>query len=136
MFYRCKNVLKVLYHHAMFGGARILPAAGAANNVEFFCMSVGLFVRHAVERQGLCIRFSMKALEYRTILIPSDMGRFACSTFSDCRQLATPQNAEVQRTANFGVLAARGRQNKPTETKFGTLAYTVGLLYHTKFGPH
>ena len=45
MFYRCKNVLKVLYHHAMFGGARILPAAGAANNVEFFvCLLVCLSV--------------------------------------------------------------------------------------------
>jgi len=29
-------VLEVLYHHAKFGGARISPAAGAANNVEFF----------------------------------------------------------------------------------------------------
>jgi len=27
-------VLEVLYHRAMFGGARISPAAGAAKNVE------------------------------------------------------------------------------------------------------
>jgi len=38
-------VLEVLYHHAKFGGARISPAARAAQNVEFFC----LFVHHAVE---------------------------------------------------------------------------------------
>jgi len=42
-FWRCKNVLKVLYHHAMFGGAWISPAAGTAKNVEFF-LSVCLFV--------------------------------------------------------------------------------------------
>jgi len=30
-----KNVLKVLYHHAKIGGARISPAAVTATNVEF-----------------------------------------------------------------------------------------------------
>jgi len=44
-FWRCKNVLEVLYHHSKFGGARISPAAGVAKNVEFFvCLSVGFFV--------------------------------------------------------------------------------------------
>jgi len=42
----------------------------------------------------------MKALDYRNGLIAVDRGRFVvvhlCSTFSDCCQLATPQNAEVQ----------------------------------------
>jgi len=47
-------VLKVLYHHAKFGWARISPAAGAAKNVEFF---VSLSVHHAFERQSLCARF-------------------------------------------------------------------------------
>jgi len=64
-FSRCKNVLEVLYHHAKFGGARISPAAGAAKNVEFFCLFVYLFVclsvclsvRHAFERQRLCVQF-------------------------------------------------------------------------------
>jgi len=33
-------VLEVLYYHAMFGGARISPAAEAVKNVEFFvCLS-------------------------------------------------------------------------------------------------
>jgi len=36
-------VLKVLYHHAKFDGARISPAAGVVKNVEF-CLSVCLFV--------------------------------------------------------------------------------------------
>jgi len=32
----CKKVLKVLYHHAKFGGAQISPMAGVAKNGEFF----------------------------------------------------------------------------------------------------
>jgi len=50
-------VLEVLCHHAKFGGARISPAAGAAKNVEFLCLSVCLSVRHAFERERLCARF-------------------------------------------------------------------------------
>jgi len=39
-------VLEVLYHRAKFGGARTLPATGAAKNVAFFiclfvCLSLG-----------------------------------------------------------------------------------------------
>ena len=60
-------MVKVLYHHAKFGGARISPAAGVAKNVEFFilsvCLSVCLSVRHAFER--CAPDFAMKALEYR-----------------------------------------------------------------------
>jgi len=33
-------MVEVLYHHAKFGGARILSAAGVSKNVEFFCLSV------------------------------------------------------------------------------------------------
>ena len=44
-----------------FGGARISPAAGVTKNVEFFCLFVCLFVclsvRHAFERQSLCVRY-------------------------------------------------------------------------------
>jgi len=57
------------------------------------------------------------------ILIPVDRERSVvvhmCSTFSDCCQLATPLNAEVQKKAKIGDFAARGRQIKPIETKFG-----------------
>jgi len=54
-------MLEVLYHRAMFGGARVSPAAGAAKNVEFFvCLSVTLLnVRDFVHD------FATKALEYR-----------------------------------------------------------------------
>ena len=37
-------MLEVLYQNAKFGGAQISPAAMTATNVEFFCLSVGLFV--------------------------------------------------------------------------------------------
>ena len=57
-FWRCKNLLEVLYHHTKFGGARISLDAGMAKNVEFFVsLSVCLFVRHPFERQSLCALF-------------------------------------------------------------------------------
>jgi len=53
-------MLEVFYHHAVFGGARISPAAGVATNVGFFCLSVTLL------NVRICSPdFSMKALEYR-----------------------------------------------------------------------
>jgi len=67
-----------------------------------------------------------------TVLTPLNRGRFVVvdpySTFSDCCQLATLQNAEVNKMVKFGVLAARGRHSAPLETKSGVKAYTVGLL--------
>ena len=56
-------MLEVLYHHAKFGGARISPAAGVANNVEF-CLSVCLFVT-VVNVRDCAHDFAKKALEYR-----------------------------------------------------------------------
>ena len=56
-------MLKVLYHHAKFGGARISPAAGVAKNAEFFlsvCLSVTL-----LNVRDCAPDFAMKALEYR-----------------------------------------------------------------------
>jgi len=117
-------VLEVLYHHTKFGGARISPAAGVAKNVEFFRLFVCLFIM-LLNVSDCAPDFAMKELEYReTILMPLDSGRFVvvhqCSTLSDCCQLATTLNAEVQKTAKLGFFANRGRQNKPSETKFST----------------
>jgi len=108
------------YHHVKYGWAQISPAAGAAKNVDFFvCLSICLFVRHAFERQRLCTQFCHEGVGVQI--------RFWCrcscapySTFSDCCQLATPLNAEVQKTAKIGIFAPRGRQNKPIEMKLGT----------------
>jgi len=57
-------VLKVLYHHAKFGGAQISPAAGAAKNVEFFCLFVCLSVT-LLNVRDCSPNFAMNALEYR-----------------------------------------------------------------------
>ena len=54
-------MLEVLYHHAKFGGARISPAAGAAENVEFF---VCLFVT-ILNVRDCAPDFAMKELQYR-----------------------------------------------------------------------
>jgi len=80
------------------------------------CLFVCLFVT--------LLNVRVCAPEYKTILIPLVRGRFVvvhpCSTFSDCRQLSTPLNAELQKTAKVGFFDTRGRQNKPIETNFGT----------------
>ena len=57
-------MLEVLYHRAKFGGARISPTAGAAKNVEFFCLFVYLFVA-LLNVRACAPDFAMKALEYR-----------------------------------------------------------------------
>jgi len=86
----------------------------------FVCLSVTLL------NVRVCVPdFAMNALEYtETILIPLDRGRFVvvhlCSTFSDCRPLATPLNAKSKIWQKLGFFVARGRQNKMIETKFGT----------------
>jgi len=60
----CKNVLDVLYHYAKFGGAGISSAAGAAKKVEFFCLSVCLFVP-LLKVRDCAPDFAMKTLEHR-----------------------------------------------------------------------
>ena len=46
------------------------------------------------------------------ILMPLDRGRFVvvhpCSTYSDCRQLSTSLNAEVQKRKNWGFSPPEG----------------------------
>jgi len=107
-------VLEVLYDHAKFGGARIASAAGVAKNVEVFCLFVCLFVT-LLNVRDCAPDFAMKALEYRNDFIPLDRGTSVvvhpCSTLSDCCQLATTLNAEVQKTAKTGVF----RQQRATE---------------------
>ena len=66
----------------------------------FFCLSDCLFVTLLNVRA--CVSdFAMKALEYW-----NDFD--TCSTFSDCRQLATPQNAEVQKGKNWRLSPPEG----------------------------
>jgi len=95
-------MLEVLYHHAKFGGARISPAAEVGKNVEFLSVCSSRFWTSEIVRPiSPWRRWSTE-----TILIPLDRGRFVlvqpCSTFSDCCKLATPLNAEVQKTTKNG----------------------------------
>jgi len=74
---------------------------GWPKTLEFFvCLFVTLF------NVIVCAPdFALKALEYRKDFNPLNRGRFvvvhSCSTFSDYWHLATPQNAEVQKTAKI-----------------------------------
>ena len=108
MFPRCKNVLEVLYHRAKFGGTRISSAAGAAKNVELLvCLSVRL-----VNVRDCAHDFAMKALENRNDFHAVGQRKLVvvhpCSTSSDFRQLATPQNAEGQKWQNLGFSLPEG----------------------------
>ena len=60
-------MLEVLYHLAKFGGARISPAAGAAEYVEFFvCLSLSVCLSVTLLKVRDCAPdFAVKALEYR-----------------------------------------------------------------------
>ena len=110
-------MLEVLYHHAKFGGARISPA-GVAKNVEFFCLFVCLFVT-LLNVRDCAPNFAMKVLEYRNDFDTLDRGRFVvvhtCSTLSDCCQLATPLNAEVQNMAKIWQKLGVFRRQRTTE---------------------
>jgi len=67
-------------------GLRFHPLLGR-QKCRVFCLSVALSV--TLLNMRVCAHdFTMKALEYRNILIPLDRGRFVvvhpCSTFSEC----------------------------------------------------
>ena len=67
-----------------------------------------LSVRHAFERSEFVRLISpWRRWSTEMILMPLDRGRFVvvhpCWTFSDCRQLSTSLNAEVQKTSKIGV---------------------------------
>ena len=85
-FLRCKNVLKVLYHRAKFGGAGISPAAGAAKNVKFF---VCLFVCSSRSWMSEFVHTisPRRCWSTETILIPLDRGRFVVIHYT-CVQLS------------------------------------------------
>ena len=71
-----------------------------------YCVSLSVR-RNGFECQSLCARFCREGSGgTETILMLLDRGRFvvvhSCSTFSDCSQLSTPLNTEVQKTAKIG----------------------------------
>ena len=91
--------------YQVWWGLGFNPAPGAAKNVAFFvCLPVSLSVT-LLNVRDCAHDFAMKELEYRNILTPLDREMSVVvhpySIFSDCRQLATPQNAEVQKTTKI-----------------------------------
>ena len=86
------------------------PPPGWPKTLSFFCLFVGLFVCLSVTLLNVRVcapDFAMKALEYKTDFdaVGYRRGRFVvvhpCSTLSDCCQLATTLNAEVQKIAKI-----------------------------------
>jgi len=80
----------------------------AAKNVEFLSVFMSVCFSVTLLNVRVCAPdFAMKALEYRNDFDTVGQGKVCscapCSTFSDCHQLATPQNAEVQKMAKFEV---------------------------------
>ena len=115
-------MLEVLYHHAKFGGARISPAAGVAKNVEFLFVCLFVCLSVTLLKVRVCAPdFATKAMEWstETILMPLGRGRFVvvhpCSTLSDCCQLVTTLNAEVQKIAKIGKNWGFFRRQRATE---------------------
>ena len=49
-FWKCKNVLEVLYHRAKFDGARISPTAGATKKLSFYRQHFKLLDQRAILR--------------------------------------------------------------------------------------
>jgi len=98
----------------------------SGQNVEVFCLSVCLSVT-LLNVRDFFARFRHEGVgvqKHNFDAMPLDRGRFvvehACSTLSDCDQLATTLNVKVQKKRQtLGFFANRGRQNKPIETKFG-----------------
>jgi len=87
-------VLKVLHHHVNFGGARISSAAGAAKNVEFFCLSVTL-----LKVRNCAPDFDVKALGYRNYFDTFAQGKL-CSSAPVFNFLRLPPTGDTIKTSN------------------------------------
>jgi len=86
------------------------PPPGQPKTLSFFvCLSVCPSVCSSHFSMSEIVRpiSPWRRWSTETMLIPLDRGRFVvvrpCSTFSDCCQLATPLNTEVQKVAKIGV---------------------------------
>jgi len=86
MFWRCKNVLEVLYHLAKFGWPWISHAATASKNFEFFvCLSVypsPLWMTGLWMTEFVCMILPWRHWSTETVLTPLDR-----ETFCSCVQL-------------------------------------------------
>jgi len=83
------------------------PPLGRPKALSFLSVCLSLYLSVTLLNVRDCAPdFAMKALEYRNDFDALDRGKFVVvhphSTFSDFCQLATPVNAEVQKTAKIG----------------------------------
>jgi len=84
------------------------PPSGRQKTMSF----LSVCVRHAFECQRLCARLRQEGVGVQKQFWWRWIGKVcscaSCSTFSDCRQLATPQNAaEVNKVVKCRVIADR-----------------------------
>ena len=119
-------MLEVIYHRSKFGRSRILPAAGAARNIEYFVRLFVCLFAMLLNVKDCAPDLAMKALEYRNDFDTVGYEK-VCSCapvfnflrfmpIGDITKCRSPKN--VKKRQKLGFFAATGRQNKPIETKF------------------
>ena len=95
-------------------GLRLHPLPVRAKTLSFF-VSLFMCLSHFWMTEFVHTILPWSCCSIETMLVLLDSGRFVVVhlhiTLSDCRQLATPQNAEVQEVAKFGVF----RHQRATE---------------------
>jgi len=109
-FSRCKNSLEVLYHLAEFGGARSSDFTCRRGDQKswVFCESIcpsRFWTSEIVRSISPWMCWNAETIMIHWI----GEGLHSCSTLSECCQLATSQNDEVQKTAKVGVFFHRQR---------------------------
>jgi len=90
-------------------------------------LSFCVFVRHAFERQSLCARFCHEGVNDFDALVYSCAPVFnfiRLPAIGDTTKCWSPKKDKM------GFIAARGRQNKPIETKFGTYVHYGSAVAH------
>ena len=101
-------------------GSDFTRRRGGQKRWVFICLFVMLFNVWACAPD-----FATKALEYRNDLMPLDRAMFVvvqCNRFQLSQIAANWRHHKMPKSknGNWRFFAARGRQNKPIETKFGT----------------
>ena len=105
------------------------PPPGWRKNVEFFVCPSLLWTSEFIRPISPWRRWRTEM-----ILMLLDRGRFVvvhpCSTFSDCRQLSTSLNAEVQKMAKIVFFSPPegDRMNRPRRPQKSKLAKNCGFL--------
>jgi len=131
-FWRCKNVLEVLYHPAKFGGVRTLHAASTAKNAEF--VFVGLSVCHALERYSLRERPPRSRWNLEVVLISLARGRFAVvHPYSTLPLGGATTRRLVENVVKFGDFRISRSTKWHTSRPMLSSVYSNNLMHHSAF---